>query len=82
VATNNAAGEKYVDALIRLPYGLVAGAQYSDGAWRASPGALRIPTIGYIVIFGFFIILPAIAKRIFFSGIILVLYLLFLSVNL
>jgi hypothetical protein len=62
-----------VFALIKLPDGIRAG---------TSSDAMLVPTIGYLVVGGFFIIVPALlAKGFFMSIIALAFHLLFLSAN-
>jgi hypothetical protein len=70
-----------VYALINLPDGIVAGASYSDGEWTASESAIQIPTIGYLVVVGIFIVISALGRHWIFVGILLTIHLLFVSAN-
>jgi hypothetical protein len=47
-----------------------------------SPDAPLVPTIGYMAVAGFFIIIPALSRHIFFTAVAMAIHLLFMSANL
>ena len=71
-----------VYGFINLPDELAAGFTVSGGQWEASSSAPQVPTIGFLIVAGVFIIIPALARHLGFSLLCLVLYLLFMVVNL
>lgn len=66
-----------VYAMVALPDGISAGASYSDGQWQGS--GMRVPTIGYLLVGGFFVI--AAARTPFVAVLLLAIHLLFLAAN-
>lgn len=67
-----------VYAMSEVPDGLRAGASYSNGEWSAS--GMTVPTLGYLIVGGIFIVVTAFASPLI-SILLLATHLLFLSVN-
>lgn len=71
-----------VYGFINLPGEMAAGFTSSGGEWVASPSAPQVPTLAFLLVSGVFIILTALSGHLVFSLLCLVLYLLFMAVNL
>ena len=71
-----------VYGFINLPDELAAGFTASGGQWEALSSAPQVPTIGFLIVAGVFIIIPALAHYSVFSLLCLALYLLFMVANL
>jgi hypothetical protein len=65
----------------KLPSELAAGITLG-GDWTAPPDAMQVPTIGFLVVAGVFIIISALGRHYVFSIICLAIYLLFMAANL
>jgi hypothetical protein len=68
-------------ALFNLPDGVASGFTWGDEL-TASSDADRLPTIGFVLVAGIFIVPSALGRNFFFSGICLALYLAFMSASL